>query len=41
MSSLGTRRKQIKKRNDAEKRFFLYVIFYHFFSGIAGLFKHD
>ena len=38
-SSALKRRKSYKDRN--ENRFFLYVIFYHLFTGIAEIFKRD
>jgi len=31
--------KKKKKQFNPEKTFFLYVIFYHFFSGIGNIFK--
>jgi len=29
------------RKNNSDNRFFLYIIFYHLFSGLAGLFKND
>jgi hypothetical protein len=29
------------RKNNSDNRFFLYIIFYHIFSGLAGLFKND
>ena len=43
MTVSNTKRKRSanKKKSDNENKFFLYVIFYHLFSGIAGLFNND
>jgi hypothetical protein len=41
VSNAKRRRSNIKKKSDTENRFFLYVIFYHLFTGIAGIFKND
>jgi hypothetical protein len=41
VSNAKRRRSNVKKKTDNENRFFLYVIFYHFFTGIAGIFKND
>jgi len=40
MAVSNLKRKKVRK-SDNENKFFLYVIFYHMFSGIAGLFNHD
>ena len=41
VSNSKRRRSNVKKKSDNENKFFLYVIFYHLFTGIAGLFNND
>ena len=41
VSNAKRRRSTAKKKSDNENKFFLYVIFYHLFTGIAGIFKND
>ena len=41
VSNAKRRSSTVKKKSDNENKFFLYVIFYHLFTGIAGLFKND
>ena len=38
VSNAKRRRATVKKKTDNENRFFLYVIFYHLFTGISGIF---
>jgi len=41
VSNVKRRGSNVKKKSDNENKFFLYVIFYHLFTGIAGIFKND
>ena len=34
-------RRRSKPQGKSDNKFFLYVMFYHFFEGLAGIFKND
>ena len=35
------RRRSKPQHGKGDNKFFLYVMFYHFFEGLAGIFKND
>tara|TARA_R100001509_G_C4797321_1_gene191856 strand:+ start:260 stop:385 length:126 start_codon:yes stop_codon:yes gene_type:complete len=41
MTVSKSRRSRRKTKPQGDNKFFLYVMFYHFFEGLTGIFKDD